>query len=423
MTLSRTWRRVIGALAIAMLMVGAFALGGYAYKEQLLRRAAFWYDKATTELAGKDMLRFVRHYDLDHMEPPCSCPDPEANLCSCEGGGQHGVEPYERNIDNQIKAVDVQFDYTPNPDFPRLVHAALGYDTPQPRVFGDGWPVEVLHVRRYRDSGDLEDLRIVFDSPPLELRALAGLRDRKPDTLFVVMHGLWSSENHVMGLDYPDYMDRIGERMFEAGVDVLAMNLTTNPEKGAFANLSLHMLGTTLQGLQSRATCEAIRWLRGRRDYDRVVVYGISNGGWITDHMSVLCDQADLYISDEQTILKKSTIWKNERYATGIKYPIFIQYLEPLFARSSVVDYLLNAKAPRVHIAHHNELDNVVRPVLEGQFPVSRDVSQPASHRFIYKQHPLHAPEFDIIMSILGKQSTPFEGYSVPLAGRSGGSG
>ena len=414
MNLSRTGRRVIGTLAIVVLLIGAFALGGYAYKEQILRRLAFWYDKATTELVGKDMLRFVRHYDLDHMEPPCSCPSPEANLCSCEGG-LHALKPFELDVENQIKAVEVPFDYSPNPDFLRLVHAALGYDTPRPRLRADGSPVEILHSRRYHDGGNLEDLRIGFDSPPLELRALAGLQDRTSDTLFVVMHGLWTTEDHVMGLDYPDYMDRIGERMFEAGFDVLAMNLTTNPEKGAFANLSLQMLGTTLQGLQSRATCEAIHWLRDRRGYSRVVVYGISNGGWITDHMSVLCDQADLYISDEQTILKKSTIWKNERYATGIKYPIFIHYLEPLFARSSVVDYLLNAKAPRVHIAHRSELDDVVRPVLDGQFPVSSDVSQPMSHRFIYKQHPLHAPEFDIIMSILGKQSTLFTGYSVPM--------
>ncbi|MGE4218167.1 MAG: hypothetical protein AB7G39_01870, partial [Alphaproteobacteria bacterium] len=72
---------------------------------------------------------------------------------------------------------------------------------------------------------------------------------------------------------------------------------------------------------------------------------------------------------------------------------------------------------------HRTELDNTVLPVLERQFPISRDVSQTASHRFIYKQHPLHSPEFDIIMSILGKTSMPFEGYSVPLEKPPGNAG
>ena len=410
---SNGWRWVIGVGLGCVLLVGAFAIGSYTYKEQTLRRVALWYHKATTEAFGKDMLRFVRHYDLDHREPPCTCPDPATGFCPCEGGA-NALTPYEDNIASQIKAADLAFDYRPNPAFPQLIRDALGYDTVTSRLPADGPFVEVLHRRPYRTDGSLEDLRLHFRIPPLDMRALAAFQQEAPDALVVILHGLWSNEDHVMGLDYPDLMNRLGERLFDAGLDVLAMNLTTNPEKGAFANLSLQMFGVTLHGLQARATCDAIRVLKDRRPYGRVVVYGISNGGWLVDHLSVLCDQADLYVSDDSTILKKVTIWKNERYATGIKYPLFIQYLRPLIAESSINDYLLHARAPRVHIGHRDYLDGEARPVLATVFEPTTDMSDGLAHRFVYKRHALHIPEFEILMSLLGREAIELKGFSIP---------
>ena len=175
------------------------------------------------------------------------------------------------------------------PNFPELLRAALATGS---------WATR----RSVRNAIRIRSTTVFASSeapskPELTFRALYW-RHGKADTLVVVLHGFASTADKVFGFDKPDYMQFVGGRLFNDGLDVLAFGMPSDPVLASAMNSRLTWHGTTVEGAWSHAVCETKGALRDRHGYKRVIVYGVREGGRYADIMSVLCEPVTRVVVD-----------------------------------------------------------------------------------------------------------------------------
>ena len=188
-------------------------------------------------------------------------------------------------------------------DFPELLRAALGYGS-----LGD----PVIRSQRYPHpiENSIRELRIAFQKLELTFRALYW-RHGKADTLVVVLHGFASTADKVLGFDKPDYMQFVGGRLFNDGLDVLAFGMPSDPVLASAMNSRLTWHRTTVEGAWSHAICETMSALRDRHGYKRVIVYGVREGGRYADVLSVLCRPVTRVVIEGSVLDRRRAIWRD----------------------------------------------------------------------------------------------------------------
>ena len=326
----KTWLRFF---TFVTLIFCVFVSGFFFHQAGLHREVIYYANRVAALGWPADALvpDFIRFEQCGCVEYPRACP--------C---GVRGQEPiYEASLWRQFLALDPSFTYRINTDFPRLLKESVGFDNILPTHDDGGPQVAVLTETAYADGrGILSDLRFHYKHPRLVLRGLYARHDRPSPALIIAVHGLGSSEEAVMGLRAEDYMRSIGRSLFEMGYDVLAPSVTSNTIAAGAMNVSLQFLGTQIYGLWSRLICDAGQYLRENRGYERIVVYGLSNGGTITKYATALCDAFDLSIVDDIGINVREGFWNNTLTVESGKWVFAIDHRRPLLAESSVVDWL-----------------------------------------------------------------------------------
>ena len=215
-------------------------------------------------------------------------------------------------------------------DFPELLRAALGYG-----ALGD----PVIRSQRYRHPLDnsISELRIAFQKLELTFRALYW-RHGTADTLVVVLHGFASTADKVLGFDKPDYMQFVGGRIYNDGLDVLAFGMPSDPVLASAMNSRLTWHRTTVEGAWSHAVCETMSALRDRHGYKRVIVYGVREGGRYADVLSVLCRPVTRVVIDGSVLDRRRAMWRDAQNQQ-MKQPILFDQLVPIEGRTSISDF------------------------------------------------------------------------------------
>lgn len=163
--------------------------------------------------------------------------------------------------------------------------------------------------------------------------------------LVIILHGHVGAADKVMGLQPADYMREMGQVFGGEGYAVAALDLTHGAEASARLNGQLVLHGIQLYGLWSRFACDVARNFEDRD----VVVYGLSNGGVIADHLSVLCDAKNISLVFVDDIL---TDWRSAFY----KHPTIhaqqnygLHYFAPLHHDTSYLHFVVESRFRKVY--------------------------------------------------------------------------
>lgn len=331
--------------------------------------------------------------------------------CPCGVGGK---EPnYEVSLWGQFLAMDPPSKYRINVDFPRLLEESVGFNNILPTHDAGGADVTVLKETSYSsDRGALLDLRFHYRHPKLELRGLYAKHKVPSSDLIIVVHGTHSSEEAVMGLRGDDYSRSVGRSLFNLGYDVLAPSVTSDPLAAGAINWNLQLLGTQIYGLWSRLICDAGQYLRENHGYERIVLYGLSNGGTITKYATAQCDAFDLSIIDDVGIDDREGFWNNIRQIKSGKWIFAFGHRRPLLSESSGVDWLHFAQNDLVLIHRERYFRDTLFPKIEGVSELLPELNERGRVRFIYKKTELHEPELDLINGILDGAWSSLEGVT-----------
>ena len=293
------------------------------------------------------------------------------------------------------------FEEKVEPNFPELLRTALGYGSlSDPVIRAQDYPHPI--------DNSIRELRIAFQKPKLTFRALYW-RHGKADTLVAVLHGFASTADKVLGFDKPDYMQFVGGRLFNDGLDVLAFDMPSDPVLASAMNSRLTWHGTTVEGAWSRAVCETMGALRDRHGYKRVIVYGVREGGRYADVLSVLCEPVTRVVVDGSVLDRRRAIWRDAQHQQ-MKQPIFFDQLVPIEGRTSISDFLVHSRSPKIYLAGSFTLGEV-EPRLRINFEQTRiDGSQ---HAFVAKKRGRSVPELPDILRLLRDGAGGFDGFGV----------
>lgn len=282
--------------------------------------------------------------------------------------------------------------------YPELLSEALGFTAPV--------LLEVIRgeTKAY-GTGMVTEVRARYAYPEVTTRALYAEHTDAREAV-VVVHGLGSSPDKVMGLDHEDYMRRIGQVLFDRGRDVVALDVTTNAAHSTATNARLLFYGTTIHGLATRTLCDMAERLKLRERYDKVAVYGLSNGAYISLYAGVLCEPFSLVIVDDGGKHWRGTLWESpDRLQSDLKYGMFIRYRRPLYEESSIAGPLKHIRSPLAWIAYERDFD-AWRGALDG---VDNE-----KVRFVFKTRNMHVPETDrLIFPLLAGRADTLDGYTL----------
>jgi len=291
-------------------------------------------------------------------------------------------------------------------NFPELLRAALGYGS-----LGD----PAIRSQRYPHpiENSIRELRIAFQKLELTFRALYW-RHGKADTLVVVLHGFASTADKVLGFDKPDYMQFVGGRIYNDGLDVLAFGMPSDPVLASAMNSRLTWHRTTVEGAWSHAICETMSALRDRHGYKQVIVYGVREGGRYADVLSVLCRPVTRVVIDGSVLDRRSAIWRDAQHQQ-MKQPILFDQLVPIEGRTSISDFLIHSRSPKIYLAGSFALDEV-EPRLQKNFEQTHvDGSR---YAFVAKKRSRSVPELPDILRLLRDGADGFDGFGVRLKKR-----
>lgn len=318
----------------------------------------------------------------------------------CVGPSLADLPPYEKTIAAALEEMDPAFGYRVTEGFPDLLATALGYRAILPPPEGGGARLTVVGEAPYR-GGTIKDLRLTYAYPAVALRALFAVHGDGAADVLIVLHGLGSSADKVMGLDNEDYTRAVGRHYFDKGFDIVAMDLTSDPNLNSAMNVRLILLGTTIHGLSTRAACDAASTLDLRRRYRQVIVYGLSNGGFVADYLSVLCEPFSLVVVDDVIGDARMDMWANpEIWVSGPKYPMFIHYLRPLFGQFSLNDLAYFSKSPKAYIGDEKTL-RALKPRMEVVYRWAQGLDPDAPIKLVFKQTKYHMAEIEQVLDPL----------------------
>lgn len=213
-----------------------------------------------------------------------------------------------------------------------------------------------------------------------------------------------------MGLDVPDYMRQVGQRWFDAGFDVLALDATTSLQRGSYINGQL-LDDVHLFGLWGRTVCDLSQHALAEQGHRTVWLDGLSNGGIIANNTAVACDVRfkgvvvhDI-LDDWRTIAKKDpSLHPAQNYS--------LYYLRPLLADTSHLDVMLHSRSPIFYTRSEAMFDKLV-PTRHDAY-TSRDGMDGVSQvKLLYKRLPHHVAEYELVSDVFAGRTAALWGRSI----------
>ncbi|MGE4218964.1 MAG: hypothetical protein AB7G39_05910 [Alphaproteobacteria bacterium] len=229
-----------------------------------------------------------------------------------------------------------------DPDFPRFLADAYGYDTPK--------GIAMVEIgRQALPGGRLSDLRLTVLPAGFALRALHATHDRPSEAVAIVMHGYQSTADKVMGEDTPDYMDEVGLTLYMAGTDVLALDMPSDPAIDAAMNLKLLSLGMTVDGAWARAACDAAAILRLRQRHAKVLLYAVQRATRTAEIFSVLCEPVGRILLEPATFDRRQAV-RHDLKRRALMQPLMLATRTPLLSRDSFANFAAHSQSPITYI-------------------------------------------------------------------------
>ena len=319
------------------------------------------------------------------------------------------------DVENSVAA---QLERATPPALPRrmpyrdFLAQAIGLSALEPRP-ADVRTVDSIPLRQ----GSLDELAIRFDRPPVTTRALFHRHHDRSRFVFVALHGHLSNAERVIGrVPDPPAGDgsstrSIGRRYYDRGWDVLAFDLTSDAALSSRIHADLVLWGTTAFGLWVRAICDTIDVLELRSRYERVVVWGLSNGGRIADQISVLCDPVSLVVVDD--VIADQRRIRVHNYAETMYSQYSYYYLNAFLAGFRPADPVAETRSPKVYTRTSEYLEQSgLRAALREDF-AETPLTSLARTRIVFKRSDWHAPEWQLLDAVLDARWSDVDGFAL----------
>jgi len=330
------------------------------------------------------------------------------------GSTQASFPNYENRIVDQLNSYS---DFPPyhtkfktKEDFQDFIKAALGWNNLQPISDDNATPIVKDEQWKAYSCGNISENEIIYSHPPISVQFLYARQDKDTTdrSVVIVLHGHHSSAFKVMGLDNPDFMQTVGKTLFNKGFDVIAFNTTSNMELSGYLNGQLSLYGIQIYGLWARAVTDLIRILEFKNKYRNIYLYGFSNGGLISQFISVLNEDFDKIINGDILLSWRQSAKKHPSLHKQQNYGIF--FLRPLWFKSSYKD-IIRYSSPSTYFTRS---EKYIRLLIDDEFEVNHGIDH-SSVNFVFKELPFHIPEIETIMKILTENSS-LDGLNLPIS-------
>ena len=335
--------------------------------------------------------------ELTPAEQPCKEIDGET---ICASATPYSMERRDRAMLKAVKRSGIPDALPLDPSFPRFLDEALGIANIRAPEAPAAERIQYGDTRSY-EGGSLQEVLIPYAHPAVSVRSLYATHVEPAKDILVILHGLASSAEKVMGLDQADYHREIGKTYFRRGMDVLAFDTTTQGYTGSTLSLHLMFYRTTTHGLATRGACDALSLLKLKTRYRRVILYGLSNGSMLAHYIATLCEGFDMVVADDGVPNWRPGLWSNPaKLSTDLKYPMFVNYRRPLFQESSIGSFYITPKSPLYVVIPKDEYVKLADE-LTRDFESASGIDSKARVNFVFKQTDLHVPETKQILDNL----------------------
>lgn len=261
------------------------------------------------------------------------------------------------------------------------------------------------------EGGELARLQIHFDRPKIHTQAWLWHHPQRARQLVVLLHGHNTTARGALGLEGEDYMRGVGRDFFDWGADVLAFDLSSDGVVSGYINARLSLFGGQIYGLWTAAVCAGTRATAAQGGYEEVVLYGLSNGGFVADIASVLCDGFDRVIVDDiladlpvHVAANTNMLFQHQQYS--------IYFLSPFLATLDFRDFLRHSQADKVYTRTRAHFEEHLEQSLLQAF-VPSPLAASSALRIIFKRENEHAPEKALLQAILFDNLADLEGISL----------
>jgi hypothetical protein len=321
-----------------------------------------------------------------------------------------GLPGFEDGLAGQL----AELSHEPRPyegtaSFPERLAQAIGMSafelpsaTERPVVVGEVSEVE---------KGELSRVEIRFERPAIHTEAWLWHHPQGADRLVVLLHGHNTTARGALGLTGDDYMRGIGRDFFEWGADVLAFELSNDGVVSGYMNARLSLFGGQLYGLWVTAVCGGTHAIKAHGKYQEVVLYGMSNGGFIADVASVLCSEFDRIIVDDiLTDLPAHAAANTNQLFQHQQYGIY--FLTPFLSTLDYLDFLRHSQADKVYTRTKAYWEEHLREAMLAGFREGA-LSEKAALQIVYKQEMEHSPEPGLLEAIVKGDISGLQGVSL----------
>lgn len=337
----------------------------------------------------------------------CLCPVMDG-ICPC--GSTSRRLPYEPVLWTQIRALERPAPPALVPDFAARLREAVGYAAMAPRPEDPAG--RAVRAEPYLD-GTATDIHFAYDRPRAAMRAILAQHPTPGRDLVIVLHGMWSSASRVLGLGEPDYLNRVGERLYRRGLDVLAFDLPSNGTLSSWLNMTWQGDGVQLFGLWAHAICRAKTALVARHGYRRVLLYGLSNGARTAEYTAALCPGFDAVVVDDNWIPRNDfALDRPVDQASNLKLLFWVDHLTPGLMGTTIRDFLAAAQSPVFYTIRRHEIDAMTAALAAAYAPAG-PVSADTRRGILIKRIDDHVPEVDLLDALIDGNWPALEGFSL----------
>ncbi len=407
--------RLVFRLGIACLVLVIFLLGAGSHKYRVHHEIRSYIETLL------NLNEFEKQFDDDDSmgesvlddEDPCNMR--RVPMGYCPGPSAFDEPQYQKEFAKQLEGLGSGGQHDDGgyvtENYPELLAESLGYYTIKP---APGTVPDRLHSESVRDldDGQISELMLDFEHPAVTTRSLFAEHLERPDDVLIILHGLNSNANKVMGLDNDDYLRMAGRYYYDYGMDTLAFDITEYPPLDSINNTRLRFYDATARGLYIRSVCDVFRFLELAEKYRRVMIYGLSSGSMLALELAPLCGPFSLIIADDGINFAGPSIWRDpENAKSGVKFGSFIDFLRPFHENVSFVDMIYHSRSPLYVIArpvsaYHDWVDTV--------FVIGEGVDGTSPVNFVDKILPHHVPEFDEVLNpIFERDVQDLEGFNL----------
>jgi hypothetical protein len=261
------------------------------------------------------------------------------------------------------------------------------------------------------EGGELSRVTIRFKRPAIQTEAWLWHHPQGADRLVVLLHGHNTTARGALGLAGEDYMRGIGRDFFNWGADVLAFELSDDGVVSGYINARLSLFGGQLYGLWVASVCDGTQAIAAPGNYREVVLYGMSNGGFIADLASVLCDEFDRIIVDDiLTDLPAHAAANTNQLFQHQQYGIY--FLTPFLSTLNFLDFLRHSRADKVYTRTKAYFEENLKEAILVGFS-EEPLSEKSTLHIVFKRETKHSPERALLEAILKDETTSLDGVSL----------